>query len=398
MTKSPWLFMPLLICFVILPRLSTDLYLPSLPNMLSVLHTSQASLQMTMTIFMMGYALSMLIAGPLSDIWGRKKVMTIGLAIFIFSSVVCIVSDSIDILLIGRFLQALGGCSGTVVARVMVKDAFMQEKQLEILTYLSAAMAICPVLVPIIGGLLQLYFGWKAAFYLLTVFAIFLFWLCQKQIEEKQFQPNFISLKTLCAHYKYLLTHPHFLGYSLVMGLVWCCYFAFTVEAPFLLQKILGFDSFRFGCLFSLTFIGYLIGTQAAKQYADQYGWDTSILIAIFLCLIATTAMAIFIAFWPLHWYEIVFPMMVMMIGIGIIIPCTQRAVTQPFPNLVGTVSGLFFFIEMLLGALGGFITRFFNANAALSLALFVLFVSIILFFCFYHFIWRQSERLLFFP
>ncbi|MBA2649052.1 MAG: MFS transporter [Legionella sp.] len=164
MVKTKWLMLPLLITLVILPRLSIDFYLPSLPYIGDELQANDTSLQMTLTIFMFGYALSMLIAGPLSDILGRKRVLMYGLIIYLVATLACAVSTSIISLIIARFFQALGGCCGTVIARVMVKDAYCREKQIKILSHLSAAMAICPLLIPILGGTSQAFFGWRVLF------------------------------------------------------------------------------------------------------------------------------------------------------------------------------------------------------------------------------------------
>jgi MFS transporter, DHA1 family, multidrug resistance protein len=115
MLKTRWLIMPILLALVILPRLSIDLYLSALPDMARLMGTSEGLLQMTLTVFMFGYALSMLLAGPLSDIIGRKRVIYIGLTLYLIATFACAVSTSIVALIIARFFQALGGCCGTVV-------------------------------------------------------------------------------------------------------------------------------------------------------------------------------------------------------------------------------------------------------------------------------------------
>ena len=134
--------------------------------MIDTLNTTDLSLKMTLTIFMFGYALSMLIAGSLADSMGRKRVMFYGLILFMLSSLVCALAPNVNVLILGRFFQALGGCCGTVVSRVMVKDSYEREEQIKILAHLSSAMAICPLIIPVLGGGLQLYFGWRSVFFL----------------------------------------------------------------------------------------------------------------------------------------------------------------------------------------------------------------------------------------
>lgn len=392
MVKTQWLTLPLLIALVILPRLSVDLYLPSLPSMVGSLNATDASLQMTMTMFMFGYALSMLIAGPLSDSIGRKRVMFYGLITYMIATLACAFAPSVGFLIVGRFFQALGGCCGTVVARVMVKDAYSKEEQIKVLAHLSSAMAICPLITPVLGGTLQMMFGWRAVFFLLAFFSLLLFILGEREIQEFSHQHVALSLKKLLLNFKMLLTHRLFIGYSLAIGLAWCNYFAFTLESPFLMQDILGLSPVAFGAVFSLVVVGYLAGTRFTRVLANKVGWDNLIFAAALLSISGALLMAVLVFFMKLNWAIIAFPMMLTMCGVGIIIPCTQAAVMQPFPAIAGTASGLFFFIQMLFGGLCGLIIQSFRNDAAATLAIVVLIASVMLLVSFYKIIWIHSK------
>lgn len=383
----------MLIAMVILPRLSMDLYLPALPNMAQALHVSDAQLQTTLTIFMFGYALSMLISGPLSDVMGRKKVILGGLCLYLVSTVVCALTHSIVVLIGARFFQALGGCCGTVVARVMVKDGYDKQQQIHILAYLSAAMAICPLLAPIIGGSLQLYFGWHIAFYILTIFALVLLMVSEAQLMTDRSLIKKLSFAALINNYRLLLRSRVFIGYSLAIGLAWCNYFAFTVESPFLLMKTLGLTTFSFGLIFSLVVLGYLFGTLLTKRYANSIGWDRLILIATWLCILGASVMTLLVALLPLSWLSLSSPMFLIMMGVGIIIPCTQGAVMQPFPSMAGTASGLFFFIQMLFGGVCGLIIQNLPRNSAVPMAVVIMVSSLLLLISYHRLIWRYTSE-----
>lgn len=359
-----------------------------------LLHANDSALQMTMTSFMFGYAISMLVAGPLSDSFGRRKILLSGLILFFVASIACAFSHTISILIGSRFFQALGGCCGTVIARVVVKDVHSKDEQIKMLARLSSAMAICPLIMPVLGGTLQIYFGWRSVFILLTLFALIVFVLSETQLRETNVQTHPLSLKKLFSNYKMLLMHRLFIGYSLALSFAWCNYFTFTLESPFLLQKTLGLSAIVFGLLFSMTVIGYLVGTRLTKMYANLLGWDKLILIGTLISLIGAILLMIFVFSMKLHWQIIVFPMMLLMCGVGIIIPCTQAAVTQPFPTIAGTVSGLFFFIQMLFGGMDGIIIQSFRRDSAVPMALMIMIVSISLFFTFYNIVWKKSERL----
>lgn len=393
MVKSHWLIIPLLICFVVLPRISTDLYLPTLPHVGITLHATNELLQMTLTAFMFGYAFSMLIAGNLADMIGRKAVMKYGLIMYVIATVVCAMTNNMIALIIARFFQALGGCCGTVVARVMVKDAYSKEDQIKILAYLSTAMAISPLITPILGGALQLYFGWRAVFYVLGFFGLFLFIFSNQQLQETNTHLKWISLRELFRIYKQLLKNKIFIGYSLTIGLAWCDYFAFTLESPFILQKTLGLNPVIFGVMVALVTLGYVIGTYLTKKWANHIGWDNLILKACIISLIGSVLLFGLVFSMPLRWEILIFPMIIIMVGVGIIIPCTQGAVMQPFPNIAGIVSGLFFFIQMAFGGICGLILQSFEKNALSVMCLMILISSIVLVFVFYKLVWCHQQQ-----
>ena len=274
----------------------------------------------------------------------------------------------------------------------MVKDAYSREEQIKILSHLSAAMAISPLLIPILGGISQIYLGWRAVFYMLGVFSLILFIICKGQINESHIENHPISLKILLGHYKLLLTNRLFIGYSFTIGLAWCDYFAFTLKSPFLLQKILGFNSIIFGVLLAIIVLGYLVGTQITKRFANEIGWDKLIFIATISSLLGALLLTALNILFPLNWINLILPMIIIMVGVGIIIPCTQAAVMQPFPKIAGTASGLFFFIQMAFGGICGLVLQFFN-NAATSMIITIFICSLMLIVVFYKFIWKLKTE-----
>lgn len=398
MFKHEWIMLPMLTALVILPRLSIDLYLASLPDIGEILHASDDALQMTLTIFMFGYALSMLITGPLSDRLGRKHVLIYGLTLYLVATFSCALANSISLFTVSRFFQALGGCCGTVIARVMVKDFYSQEKQIKILAHLSAAMAVCPLLIPILGGTLQTYFGWRSNFFVLGLFALALLLVSKRQINEYALVREAFSFNTLINHYKTLFKNRLFIGYSLAISFAWCDYFSFTLESPFLLQKILGYNSISFGILFAVIIIGYLIGTQLTKYFANRIGWDELIFIATLCCLGGALLITALVVCNPLNYGIIAMPMTIIMVGVGMIIPCSQAAVMQPFTKIAGTASGLFFFIQMSFGGLCGLILQSFKHDSALPMAITILISSILLTLSFYKLIWSMKRKEKFIP
>lgn len=388
-------YLILIITFVIMvlvPRLCIDLYLPSLPKVASSLGVSSSVIQMTMTIFMFGYAFSMLITGPLSDKYGHIKIGMLGICLFVVSSFGCALSDNILLLCIARLFQALGGCCGTVIARVMIKDQFDKNKQMHLLAMLSLAMAISPIVAPIVGGYLSQFFVWRWVFIILAIIGLII--LSFLIILRSRFHSTRRDIPPLVRTYKMLLTNPLFLGYSSTIGLSWFNYFLFTVESPILIQNILHFNSIRFGELFALSVTGYVIGTRIARYLANRVGWDKLILIACFISIVGSLAMVVCLSGKSqFMWYDIIAPMIIIMISVGIVIPCTQGAVMQPFPKIAGTAAGLFFFIQMMFGGIAGFIATMINSYRPIEMAILMFSVSIIMLIAYYLLIYRLRKE-----
>lgn len=379
MIKTQQLFLPILIGLVILPRLSVDLYLPSLMSIGHSLPASDQAVQMTLTAFMLGYVCSMLIIGPLSDVWGNKKVIIVSLILFLLSTFFSILTHSIVLLIIERFFQALGGCSGTLIGRVMVKEYYPQDKQVQILAYLSSVMTVSPLFLPVVGGVLQHYFGWQAIFIFLEIIGLIILITCATQLRSSKPRQHRISFKRLIQNYYHLLTNRLFLAYSFSVGCAWANYFSYMIASPFLFQKILGYSSIIYGILMAIPITGYLIGVNLIKRFTLQFKHEKLIFIAACISMLGALLLMVFIMLLPLTWWIVVCPMTLVMMSAGMIIPCAQNAISQPFSHIAGTATGLFFFIQMLFASISGLILQLFKLPSVITLAGIILSMSIFL-------------------
>jgi DHA1 family bicyclomycin/chloramphenicol resistance-like MFS transporter len=152
----------LLTALVALGPLSTDLYLPSLPGMTRSFAAPVAEIQLTLSVFLVGLALGQLAYGPLCDRFGRRPVLLVGLAIYAAASLACLLAPTIGALIGLRFLQAIGACAGPVICLAIVRDVHGRDGAVRIYAYMGAATALAPTLGPILGGFLELWFGWRA--------------------------------------------------------------------------------------------------------------------------------------------------------------------------------------------------------------------------------------------
>ena len=365
---SPAAWLLILLAVVCLPRITIDIYLPSLPVIGQALQLSEFQLSLTMTVYMAGYAVSMLVCGPLADRYGRRPVLIGGTALYLVATVACALADSGGMLIAARLLQALGGCCGTVVGRVIVRDRFQKAEQVSYLSWMSSGMALSPVVAPLIGSVIDVALGWRWVFVVLAVVAAcVLLALCTVVPEAKPgrhgpvhpagedgrehpAQPGLLRL------YGSLLHDRHFLRHSLIISAIYCTYFPFVAESSLVLQRTLGLSQVQYAGVFALTILGYLGGASVFRRRFGAWGAEGVIGRALRLNLLFAVVWAAATLVFPGSLLAIVLPMVPIMLSVGMSIPACQFAVMQPHAGAVGAVSGLFFFIQMAVTALFGLV------------------------------------------
>jgi DHA1 family bicyclomycin/chloramphenicol resistance-like MFS transporter len=383
----------LLITLVCLPQASIGLYTPSLPRMSAFFHTTQSQVQLTISLYAVGYAISVLVCGILSDRFGRKPILIVGMAMYTVATGMALYAQSIGTLIVCRFFQALGGCCGTVIARLITKDVYQDHDQIRVLTYLSTAIAVTPAVAPVVGGVLETYYGWHLSFAVLLALSVCMLAVMWFSFSETHLNRNHeINLRTVFRSYGYLLTNRHFLAYSLAISLAWCAYFSFISYSPHVLQHLLGVSPVFYGVCFALVVVGYITGTTLTRKMSGKWGMDRMILNGSILSVVASLFLFVVNTFVGLSVAGIVLPMMVVMIGVGAIFPACHAAVMQPFPAIVGTASGLFFFIQMISGAMCSLIVDQFEGRTQLPMVSAILFSSCLLFVSFYWLGWRKPK------
>ncbi|KWU61036.1 multidrug transporter [Bacillus mycoides] len=393
--KNHSLLIFILITLVCIPQASIGLYIPSLPHMVKALHTNSNELQFTLSIYMIGYAFSTLVCGVFSDRYGRKPVLLAGLSIYLFATIICLMASNVYVLIIGRFLQALGGCCGTVLARVIAKDTFESKDQVRILTYLSTAIAITPAIAPILGGYLEYYFTWRSGFLILSFISLMALLLCMFGFKETNAHKDLsaTNVVTIVKNYKYLLTHRLFLAYSISIGLAWCAYYSFIQSSSFVFQDIFKVTPIVYGGMYAIVILGYILGTIFTRRYSNKIGINNVIMYESLLALGAAIVMLFVMYFNNSALIGILLPMAILMIGVGGIFPACQAAVMQPFTHIAGTASGLFFFIQMIFGAICGLILSSFHVRSQAPMVVTITFSCGLLVLVFYSLVWKDSKH-----
>ncbi|MBJ7450353.1 MAG: multidrug effflux MFS transporter [Parachlamydiales bacterium] len=380
----------LLTALVSLSVFSTDIYLPSLPEMIEVFYTTLSDVQFTLSSYMVGFAISMLFCGAISDRYGRRPVVLFGIGLHFVSSLVCLFAPTIEVLIAARFFQALGGCCGTVLGRVIVRDLYPQNKCVKVISYMATGMSLSPALAPMFGGYLQTWFGWKASFITLACVSGTIFLICYFFLSESISSINKEALnpKKLISNYGKVLGNRNFLGYTAAITFAWCGYFSFICGSSFVFIDLLKVSPSTFGMLYGIVVTGYLIGTFVSARFASRFKIKQSVLIGAIFAFTGSTILLGCAIYTECSIITIMVPMVVFLIGIGIIMPNCQVAATAPFPHLIGSAASLFYFIEMMMGAGAGTLVGKSNEISQMPMVLVNFGSSVLLMISFLGLIW----------
>ena len=366
---STGFWLVLLTVLIALPRLTLDLHLPALPAMADYFHSSDSQLQLTLTLYTLGSAISLLVSGPLTDRFGRRPVLLAGLLLYVVATVTCALADSLGVLVIARLFQALGGCCTTVIGRVIVRDYFDRHEQARLLGLISMAMAISPMAAPVLGSLMLPLIDWRGLFGLLAVIGTGLCLVVYRRLPETR-PPQVAAAppSNLLRVYSQLLRDRYFLRYALAIGCVYSTYFPFISESSALLQRGYQLTATEYALVFAATISGYMLGANLFRRLVLRFEPDRLINAAIGLNVLGSVLLAMATLALPGEWLAIVLPMVVIMVSVGMVIPACQLSVLQPYGAIAGTASGLFFFIQMFLTAVSSWVTGLLSDGTSLPL------------------------------
>lgn len=336
-------------CLMLQP-LSTDLYLASLPNLASDFATTPAAVQRTLSLFVIGFGSAQLISGPLSDRYGRRPVLIGGLTLYLLASLACALAPSLDMLVAARFAQAIGCCTGVVVARAIIRDAYSPAEGARVLARASSLLALAPILGPILGGYLQVAFGWRAAFVALALAGLAVWIAALRRMKESNSQPNAAAtrLGSLGRSYLDVARTLEFWSYALPGALSYASIFAFISGTPFVLIKVLGVPISHYGYYFAIGVFGYLGGTLLCRRLLSRIGLQGALLLGTVIGLVGGLGFLALVLADVRHVALVVGAQFVVMTAHGINFPCTQSGSLAPFPEKAGAAAGLFGFISML--------------------------------------------------
>jgi DHA1 family bicyclomycin/chloramphenicol resistance-like MFS transporter len=339
--------------YLMLQGVSTDLYLASLPGLARTFAVPAATVQLTLSAFVLAFGAMQLVLGPVADRFGRYPVLVGGLVLYTLASVAAALAPSIEFLIGTRVVQAIGCCAVVVAARAIVRDRYDPVDGARVLARASTVLAVGPLVGPMLGSALEVRFGFRAAFVLLAVIAFTLLVATLRQLTETHRHPDRGALQpaAVAAGYVRVLHSPQFRAYTLVSAASYSALFAFISGSSFVLIGVLGVPTALFGLCFAFCVSGYLVGTLVCRRLLVRHSVAATVRRGAALSLAFGLLLLALMVAGLHHWAAVLLPMAGVFLAHGINLPCGQAGSAAPFPQLAGAAAGMFGFLMMGVAA-----------------------------------------------
>jgi DHA1 family bicyclomycin/chloramphenicol resistance-like MFS transporter/DHA1 family 2-module integral membrane pump EmrD-like MFS transporter len=328
---------------------ASDLYVPSLPAIALALQASHSDVKLTIAFYLLGFGLSPLLVGPLSDHYGRRKVLINGLFISIIGSLFCVFAGNVDVLIFGRFVQGAGIASGVCISRSSSNDVFDYKDLARFGSYLGASVAYAPIIAPIIGAYLQLWFGWRSNFVFLLFITTIATLFALKKVPEtsNHFQKDATQIKKVLTNYWRLLSNKKFIVYPLCACFASSGIMVYLTLSPFLFQAVIKLTAVEYGWLAVVVggsmVIGSLINVYLIRHFEIMHILFGSIIVMIF----SSAAMLIFGYLGYLNVIVIIIPMFFFFMGVRMILANVFSIGMKKIAPHAGVASALFSTIQI---------------------------------------------------
>lgn len=332
---------------------SLNILVPATPGLVVLFDTKVETVQLTLSLYLFGLAVSQLVLGPLSDRFGRKPVLLAGLFVTAAASIGAVFSTSIGMLIVFRTLQALGASSGLVIGRAIIRDLYSRDRAAAMIGLVTTVMVLAPMAAPLIGGILDTHFGWEYTFVLTgALSAVVMAWAFAALPETRPDHITGGGVRFIMGESRELLSDRRFVGYVLVCAIGTATFFAFLGGGPHVVVSIMARTSAEYGLWFIGTSGGFMLGNFITARTSQRYGVDRMIGIGLALLLVGSVLTIATVAAFPDGGPWTVFlPQLGISIGNGIFLPNCVAGAVSVRPHAAGTASGITGFLQMSTGA-----------------------------------------------
>ncbi|APJ02961.1 multidrug effflux MFS transporter [Silvanigrella aquatica] len=342
MIKNHKVIFSIVLFLVPVSQTSIDIYSPSLPNIVKGLATTEAYVQLTISLFLLSLGIGQYFYGALSDSIGRKKSLFLGMLLFAISSLICYFAPNIYILIIARFFQGLGAASIAVLSKVISVDLYEGVALMKASSWVGLIWGVAPIIAPVIGGYIDHYGGWRLTFFALSVYGvigclfIFLF------MTETNHQYKKFNLKSIIKESIEVSKNKDFMGSTIIIATTNLGLFVFTLMAPFLLQNILGESQIFYGYMALIIGIIYIMGAFCSQYAIKHFEGEKIIHLFSTLLLMVGIIMVIIALFFPKSIFILMITSSAFAFASGFLYPFLVGRMFAPFQNMAGIVSATY--------------------------------------------------------
>ncbi|GAA1077672.1 multidrug effflux MFS transporter [Nocardiopsis metallicus] len=333
--------------------LATDMYLPAFPQITQELGATEGQVGLTLTAIMLGLSVGQLVIGPMSDAWGRRGPLLVGVALFTVTSVLCVFVPNVTVFIVLRFLQGVAGAAGAVVARAVVRDLFQGDDAVRFFSRLALVMMLAPLLAPLVGAQLLLVGPWQLSFWVLAAmsalsFVLVLLWLPESLPREAR---RIQGPRQLASTVGTLVRDPKFVSPVLTLGLSFGMLFTYVSAFSFVSQNEFGISPQGYGWLFAVNSLAMMAGTQGNGLLVGRVDTSRRLLLGLLLALVAVGTLLALALSGVAQLWMVSGLLALMMFSVGFIMPnATVSALDGQPVAVAGTASALMGSLQFALG------------------------------------------------
>jgi MFS transporter, DHA1 family, multidrug resistance protein len=350
--------------------LSIDMYLPSFPSLAQSFSVDPGRVQETLSIFFIGLAVGQAVYGPLSDRYGRRRPLLIGVAIYVVASLLASFGRTIDGLIALRLTQALGGCAGMVISRAVVHDLFDEREAARAFSLLILVMGLAPILAPLVGGYILVLAGWRAIFLVLTLFGLaglIASWagLPETLPSEARRRENVTGI---FRNYGRLMVNRRFMAPAVAASLIMAGMFSYIANSPFVFIELHGVSPRMFGILFGVNALGLVTASQINR--AALLRWAPRTILGYAIAANVTAALFLTAAAGSSSLFAFVVPLWACIASLGFLNPNAVAIAMSASGRHAGSASALMGMMQFTAGAFAAGLVGWFHTGTAYPMAI----------------------------
>jgi len=368
-----------LVGLVAYAAIATDLYLPAIPAIVSDLGSTESEGQLTLSVFMVGLAIGQLIFGPLSDQFGRLPVVRVGTLLFLVTSVLCALVRQMELMWLARAFQGVAAASGPVIARAIVRDRYEGNRASQVMSVLSGAMAVIPMVAPSLGVLILGFAPWPAVFFALALFALLiLFALLRFPESLTRASQERLTFRRVFSAFGTMLTSRAFIGYQMAGSFSFSALFCYLSTVAYFLPDVFDVPTSLFGYAFALTVFGFMTGSLVNASLVMRYGMNVTLRAGLLISLASAVGIVVLAPEAKNVMTILALLSSTFFFGVGLTSANASMGAISLYRNQAGAASAVYGFTHALLASFVGAVAGGLYAGRLIEPALIVLACSLL--------------------